>query len=1012
MIALAIGIATFIENDFGTSSAQALIFRARWFELLLLLFGCTVIKNIYTFRLIQRKHWASFILHTSMIIILLGAAVTRYFGYEGMMHIREGDQSNYFLSAEPYLNCQIIQNSKSYSFYEPLFVSTLGKNTFDQSYQIGSSIYRIRLKEFIPNPIERIESTEDGVPMIKIVIGGTQGREEYFLTYGDKANIKGLNFNFSNDVFPNAINIRANGDSLLWQSTDMAIQTVMATQAVDTIYPSGEYTKMITRALYQLAQGSFVIGEYFPSAKKTLISQSKKMKNESTTGLVLSVSKDADAREVLLTSHKGAEGKKETINFDNSQIVIHHGSRRVLLPFSIYLNDFEMERYPGTNNPSSYASEVTLNDTHAKTTFPYRIFMNNILDYDGYRFFQSSFDPDEAGTYLSVNHDFWGTWISYIGYILLTIGMLWTFFQKGSRFTTLSHRLKDIHASKKSLMTLLVISLTGINLVAQSVQIQSDFSREDAHHIESLVVQDFRGRFKPFHTLSNEILRKIAKRSNLYDLEASQILMSMMLNPSKWEKIPLIHIGTHPEVQRILSTQEKRVAYSSFFTENGTYLLKDYVREAQLTDPKDQNTFHKTIIKLDEKINITHMVFSGSLFKIFPIPEDKNNQWLGPDQWARQEFTSSNTHEGYTVFYSWLQNLSDKPTPHLTQDFVENLTLIQHKISGDIMPSASKIKTEIVLNKLDVFGRLRNIYALLAILFLGFYFYSVFNVHFDITKYTTYCFYILLVFFTFQTMGLAMRWYVSGRAPWSNGYESMIYISWTTVLAGLLFSRKFLGGLAATTVLSSVILLVASMSWLDPEITPLVPVLRSYWLTIHVSLEAGSYGFLMLGAVIGMLNLILMSLTTAQNKDRMLMHIKELTIISEITLLGGLFMVSVGTYLGGVWANESWGRYWGWDAKETWALVTILVYAFILHMRFIPGLQSVYAFNFASLFGFATVIMTYFGVNYYLSGLHSYAAGDPVPIPQEVVVTAIGLAILSVIAFLRYRSIIAISDKK
>ena len=257
--------------------------------------------------------------------------------------------------------------------------------------------------------------------------------------------------------------------------------------------------------------------------------------------------------------------------------------------------------------------------------------------------------------------------------------------------------------------------------------------------------------------------------------------------------------------------------------------------------------------------------------------------------------------------------------------------------------------------------------------------------------------------FVFHTIGLGLRWYISGRAPWSNGYESMIYIAWTTMLAGTLFSRKSLGGLAATATLAATILLVASMSWLDPEITPLVPVLKSYWLTIHVSLEAGSYGFLMLGAVIGMLNLLLMIFINDNNKSNIVQSIKELSIISEITLLGGLAMISIGTYLGGVWANESWGRYWGWDAKETWALVTILVYAFILHMRFIPKLQSVYIFNFASLFGFATVIMTYFGVNYYLSGLHSYAAGDPVPIPPVVYYTVIVLALLSGLAYRKYK---------
>ena len=262
---------------------------------------------------------------------------------------------------------------------------------------------------------------------------------------------------------------------------------------------------------------------------------------------------------------------------------------------------------------------------------------------------------------------------------------------------------------------------------------------------------------------------------------------------------------------------------------------------------------------------------------------------------------------------------------------------------------------------------------------------------------------LLAACFLLHTVGLGIRWYVSGRAPWSNGYESMIYIGFTTVLAGLIFTRKSLGGLTATSILASTILMVAGLSWLDPEITPLVPVLKSYWLTIHVSLEAGSYGFLMLGAIIGLLNLLLMIFLTPANEARIGRTIREMTYISEMTLIGGLIMVSTGTYLGGVWANESWGRYWGWDAKETWALVTTLVYAFILHMRFIPGLRGPYAFSVASLFGFASVMMTYFGVNYYLSGLHSYAAGDPVPIPSFVYYTAAAFTAISLLGYWKYR---------
>lgn len=393
---------------------------------------------------------------------------------------------------------------------------------------------------------------------------------------------------------------------------------------------------------------------------------------------------------------------------------------------------------------------------------------------------------------------------------------------------------------------------------------------------------------------------------------------------------------------------------------------------------------------------------------MFPVPGDPANTWVSPADIAEIKMPPTEILTSFEDFGAYLEEVQAAKTSSNTAQTGQWLAKIhanQLAHSQGIMPSESKINAELLLNKMDIFGRLRNVYGLLSLGFLGLFFYSVFKSNFDIAKYTKWAWFALIFIFAFHTLGLGLRWYVSGRAPWSNGYESMIYISWTTMLAGLIFSRKSIGGMSATLVLAATILLVAGMSWLDPEITPLVPVLKSYWLTIHVSLEAGSYGFLMLGAVIGMLNLILMIFMNRQNKTKLELAIKELTIISEITLLGGLFMVSVGTYLGGVWANESWGRYWGWDAKETWALVTILVYAFILHMRFIPGIRSLYAFNFASLFGFATVIMTYFGVNYYLSGLHSYAAGDPVPIPPAVYNTAIILAIISGLAYWKWKKV-------
>ena len=267
------------------------------------------------------------------------------------------------------------------------------------------------------------------------------------------------------------------------------------------------------------------------------------------------------------------------------------------------------------------------------------------------------------------------------------------------------------------------------------------------------------------------------------------------------------------------------------------------------------------------------------------------------------------------------------------------------------------------------------------------------------------CFWLLTLCFIAHTFGLAARWIISNHAPWSNAYESVIYIAWATMLAGYVFSKKSMMSMAATAVLYSLLLMVAGLNWLDPEITNLVPVLDSYWLMIHVAIITASYGFLALGALLGFLSLILMILQSKSTTKRIFASLKELTYINELSITVGLFLLSVGTFLGGIWANESWGRYWGWDPKETWAFASMLVYIFVLHMRFIPGLKSLFAFNFASLIAYSSIIMTYFGVNFYLSGLHSYAAGDPMPIPAFIPYSIVIVFVTSTLAYYKQNKI-------
>ena len=457
LFAIAIAVATFVENDFGTSSAQKIIFKAWWFELLLLLFGLANLYNMFKFQLIRQKKWATLAFHASMVIILLGASVTRYFGYEGMMHIRQDSSSSYFLSADTYLNFEANQGGEKFVFDEPVLFATLGNNKLEKEYILGGQKIKVAVTEFMPNPKERMIDVEGGVPTLKVVIGGANGREEYYIKQGTSGRIRGTLFNFGLPEQPNAFNIKIENGQLVTKSNRDYQQTVMATQTKSRL-AANEYHPLQLRSLYSNGRQSFVFGEYSPNARVEMISESKKMTSTSMGGLRIKVSSGENSQEQLIFGAKGLEGRSKVFTMGKTQLAISYGSKKIQLPFALHLREFILEKYPGTNSASSYASELTLIDPRNNLNKEERIFMNNILDYDGYRFFQSSFDQDELGTYLSVNHDFWGTWISYLGYAILTIGMFLTFFTKSSRFQQLARNLNKLQDFRQ-IASILVLGL-------------------------------------------------------------------------------------------------------------------------------------------------------------------------------------------------------------------------------------------------------------------------------------------------------------------------------------------------------------------------------------------------------------------------------------------------------------------------------------------------------------------------------------------------------------------------
>jgi cytochrome c-type biogenesis protein CcsB len=415
-------------------------------------------------------------------------------------------------------------------------------------------------------------------------------------------------------------------------------------------------------------------------------------------------------------------------------------------------------------------------------------------------------------------------------------------------------------------------------------------------------------------------------------------------------------------------------------------------------DQAKRSKLDRAVIKTEETINIVFMVFRGDLFRLFPITGDSNNTWqsaISPD-----DNMKTNVSESQTIFNNYRHSVSaalKNGNWSLADQMLDKIMQYQNQHAGKIIPSGGEIRAEILFNKVNIFDRLTAVYLLPGLILLVLSFIEIIldkKIPLLILRTLKI---IIISGFALHVFGLGLRWYVSGHAPWSNGYESLIYISFAMLLAGIYFGRNSSLALSTASIMSGLSLFVAHLSWMDPQITNLVPVLKSYWLTIHVSVISASYGFFSLGALLGLTALLLIIFRN-EHKPRVDKAIRHILRIDEMTLLVGIALIGIGNLLGAVWANESWGRYWSWDPKETWTLISIMIYAVVLHLKYIPALNTSFLFATASLWGFGTILMTYFGVNYFLSGLHSYAGGEVPQIPSFVFFIIAGLAAITVLA--------------
>ncbi|SDB27679.1 cytochrome c-type biogenesis protein CcsB [Flavobacteriaceae bacterium MAR_2010_188] len=1037
VFAVSMAVGTLLDRNMDTSPTpytRTIIYNAWWFEAIMAFFVINFAGNIYRYQLYKKKMWATLILHLSFVFILLGAFVTRYFGFEGLLLVREGATENMMLSRENFVTAYIdgdyMVNGEMQRrvVQEKVDFSDRLDNDFKITTEYDNKPVTIELQKFMAGAEEDIVPDDNGESYLKIVEASEGRSHNHYLKDGEVESIHNILISLNKEV-EGAINISETPEGLMINSPYEGDYMTMATMAEgklvkDSLQPLRLRSRYVIGNMQMVFPKPVVKGNFDIVKKAQILTGDEE-------GLVFKVDANGDSKMVNILGGQYISNPMKSVEVGGLTVSLGYGTKGVELPFSIKLNDFIAERYPGTENGySSYESKVTVIDPE-EGDFDYRIYMNNILDHRGYRFFQSSFDPDELGTRLSVNHDALGSWITYSGYFMLYFGLLAILFDKNTRFADLKRRLIKIKKNKSKMLTalLLFLSLASFSQNGQvgveeehspverpskeqldSIIAENITPTEHADQFGELVIQDLSGRMMPMNTYSSEVLRKLSKQDHYEDFDANQVMLSMQESPLFWYNIPLIYLSPKKadSIRAMIGIgkDQKYAALTDFLRVDGTYKLGPYLDEAYKAQVP--NGFQKEFMEADQRVNLLYNTLGGRTMKIFPVIGDENNKWISPiefEEGASEKIDDSLygkfIQNSFKYYLSELYKAKQTGDYTTAQSLLEGFKRNQQKNGAEIMLSEEKIKMEILYNKYDIFKKLFSWYLYAGVLLFIVLIVQIFKerskgINIAITTFKV----AILLLFILHTTGLIIRWYISGHAPWSDAYESMIYVAWATMFFGLAFGRRSDLTIAATAFVTAMILMVAHWNWMDPAIANLQPVLDSYWLMIHVAVIVASYGPFTLGMILGLTALLLMIFTTKNNKSKMDLNIKELTVINEMSLTVGLVMLTIGNFLGGMWANESWGRYWGWDPKETWALISIMIYAFVIHMRLVPGLRSRFGFNLASILAFGSIMMTYFGVNFYLSGLHSYASGDQIVSFKFMAIT---LAIITVLGILAYR---------
>jgi cytochrome c-type biogenesis protein CcsB len=1009
IFATAMAIATFIENDFGSAASYSMVYNTRWFELILLLLSVNLIGQVIIFKLFRKEKLPVALFHLSFVLMIAGAGITRYFGWEGSIHIREGETSSSCYTGEKFIGYTVRNNNDSIiaSHSVRYSLTSVSAENYKRNITLNNKKYELLLARIITNATQTISDAPEGSPIISFHVSDSLGlHENVILKKGESKSVLGISLGFSARGQTDVCITVDSGSFRISSKYDLGLMSMMSQETRN--FKPGEYIAVRPMQILTVKGIRIVPQEMSFTGTAKAVAVDPARQETGQNAFIFHIFSGKESGTIYLWDRESEPMDAGSCTLDGYKFEVTYGSQVTTLPFDLKLNDFVLERYPGSSSPSGYKSNVTLIDKANNVEKPFMIFMNNILKYKGYRFYQSSFDKDEKGTILSVNHDLAGMLVTYTGYALLFLFIILSLLTRNSQFRNIKASAWSSPLRKGAAIIFFFMVVSGFSALNAQKFVPG---KESSDEFGKVLVQDQKGRTKPLFTLSNDILRKLSRENKFEGNSSMQIFLGFYFDFDHWKDMPLIRVS-NKDIQKSLGISSSMASFSNLvdLTGTGTYKLSSQVNAAYEKAPAQRTKYDKEVMKVDERVNIIYMIYKGDFMKIFPLKDGSHNWGT-----AEEAIKSAGSKDDSLYLQKILPLLVEALQTNnrvAAKQITESVNGYQARFSEYKLPSASKTNAEITYYKLAIFEKLFPFYSTIGLVMLIGLIIMVIKGRKETSVFVKLLGWLLFMGFLCHTFGLALRWYVAGHSPMSNGYESLIFISWVTLLAGFIFSRKSAFSLSATAVLAGLTLMVAHLSFMDPEITNLVPVLKSYWLTLHVSVITGSYGFLGLGAILGIIIMILLLLSNPQNRERISNTIDELTVINFKTLTLGLYFLAIGTFLGAVWANESWGKYWGWDPKETWSLITIIVYAFVIHSRMIPGMKSIYTFNLLSLIGFSSVLMTYFGVNYYLSGMHSYASGEPVPVPSFVYVAIVILTGLSVAAYLKYRKIEKGFEKK